>query len=314
MSVLSSEDLLDFVLSEENLQNSLVVDSTSQNQFDYAATAIVLKSLITKDYLSTQVNRTINQIFDLIEGKSDTVEMYLDLIPIKQEITGPKKEDIARILAMALPICAEGQNVKAEDIYVCRPDFVPEENFINNYVVPNLSILLNVIPDSIQLQEPLTLSDELQRSPLFFWQGSIAGTFNMAVMFLIGIAFVFWFLTGLIAGKNWRGKLMWLGWMLVIPAVIVLLSGVVLGGSLAANLIRFAVNQINLTEAGTLQILAQNALQSMSLTFANSIRTSFLMVGGIATAAAVVLIAWGAALKKTKKAPEPAPEISEETE
>ena len=49
-----------------------------------------LKTVITPDYLRSQTNQILDQVFSFIDGQSTSMDFYLDTAPLKASLTGEK--------------------------------------------------------------------------------------------------------------------------------------------------------------------------------------------------------------------------------
>ena len=123
---------------------------------------------------------------------------------------------------------------------------------------------------------------------------AIPASIILSVVTLAFSAVLMWYLTSLIADNGWRIRLQWLGWMLLIPAVIVFLISISTQGGLSAYWIRFGLQRADLS--GTpFGPGFRDTLETVSLAALPRVASAFQMVSGISGALALTLIFWGIA-------------------
>jgi len=273
---------------------------------DTAALGALIRSLVTPDYFKGQVASMVNQAFDYLEGNTEVLQLAFDLTQIKDEFFGPNQDQLLHDLAKALPVCQKGQIANSSNLPFCKPEFIDEDTFVEHYLKLTLPILLMIVPDKTSVGEQIDLRSEIQNIPVFFQQFTYLGNYRNALLLLAGLALLFWFLTALIAGKDGRERLKWLGWTLMLPALLVLFFGIISETDLARNLIQLGLHNTNLQNLENMPFLTQEIINLLEPTFLSKFRTGFITTGGIASAIGLGFIAWGAATH-----PRPAQKIEE---
>jgi hypothetical protein len=303
IDALSSQEIQAQLVSDEIIQKALTESMSEIEGLDSAAFGTLIRSILPAQYFKDQVTTMVNQVFDFLEGKIEVLTLQFDLTEIKAAFNGPNQQELFIKLAQALPVCQEDQPVKGEGIYICKPDFIGEDVFVEYYLKPNLPVLLALIPDSITVVEPFTLQNKFQDVPAPFQQFLYLGNLKNAIILLAGLTLIIWFLTALIAGKNWKERLQWLGWTLIIPSIIVLVMGFTAGSELSWNMLQFGLDQFNIQKMGDLPVFTQEILQTLNTVFAEHISSSFILTGGFCSAIGLGFIAWGAVThpEKTQK-------------
>ena len=129
LDIFDNEILYGHILSGEMTAKFMEKSFTQIQGLDTAVMSEVLRSSITREYLSSQVQRNINEVFDFLEGKTGTLDLAFETTPIKQSLQGPQQDALLHALVQALPICGEDQQVNPEEsgMYVCKPNFIAED-------------------------------------------------------------------------------------------------------------------------------------------------------------------------------------------
>ena len=112
-----------------------------------------------------------------------------------------------------------------------------------------------------------------------------------------------WAVASLVSGTLARAA--WLGWMLLIPAVIVFLMSISTQGGLSAYWIRFGLERADLSGTPFGPGL-RDTLETVALAALPRVASAFQMVSGISGAIALTLIFWGIAT------PRHAPDVIQE--
>lgn len=256
-----------------------------------AALGQALREVVTPEYLRDQATRIVDQTFDTLEGQSDTLDLYLDMLPIKAALRGDGGRRFAQALAAELSVCSAGQNeVVAEGtIMPCRPaDTSVDEAAV--LIADALPTYLDRVPDRLNLaREHLDLPRGLRGA-----NALMLGTeaLNLAIVMLVVIAGSGWLVAVLIGGSDRRERVLWLGWSLIVPAILIFLIGLAINTDFSLGWVRFGLNEarfegIEYSESFRLAVL------DVSRTALNTIANGFLAAGGVAGAIALALIVWG---------------------
>ena len=297
--LLGNERLYEVLLAEDlpNYFNRRVVREV--DSVPAQALSAALREVVTPQYMRDEATRIVNEAFDVIEGRSDALDIYLDVTPIKAALRGEGGTRFARTLAANLPTCAEGQEstVPGGTLLRCLPASVSTEEAAT-IIGAALPLYLDKVPDQIDLTgERINLRRDL-RGVNFMMTGQDA--LNMAIVVLVFIAGSFWFVAALIGGEDRRERLMWLGWSLLIPAILVFLIGLPIHSDLTTGWVRFGLNEARL-DGFEYSLEFRQALIEVSRTALNTIANGFLMAGGVAGAIAIALIVWGGSTPSEKR-------------
>ncbi|HAF61449.1 MAG TPA: hypothetical protein DCK95_03890 [Anaerolineaceae bacterium] len=294
----TSDEFVEQISSNIAFQEIIEGYLGEMGQTESAALSASILAILPEDYFKTQITSMLNQVFDYFEGKAPTLSLQLDLTTVKNELTGPNREEQLRKFAQALPICQVEQMVENNAITICKPDFIDEDDFIEYYLKPTLPILMMFIPNSIVVMEPSDPMGDISNVPPLLQSYIQPGNMKNMVYILIGLTVLLWFLTALIGGKDWRERLLWLGWTLIIPSVAVLVMGALLGSDLGDNLIQLGLEYVNFQSIQNLPLTTQGIAQIMKTAFMKPLQTGSITMGGCATALGIGLIAWGAVTRK----------------
>ena len=296
----TSDEFVEQIPSDIAIQEMIKNNLGEMGQTEPAALSASFLAILPEDYFKTQITSMLNQAFDYFEGKAPTLSLQLDLTTVKNELTGPNREEQLRKFAQALPICQVEQIVENNALTLCKPDSIDEADFIEYYLKPTLPILMLFIPNSIVVMEPSDPIGDISNVPPLLQSYIQPGNMKNMVYVLIGLTVLLWFLTALIGGKDWRERLLWLGWTLIIPAAAVLIMGALLGSNLGDNLIQLGLEYVNFQSIQNLPVTTQDITQIMKTALIKPLQTGFITMGGCATALGIGLIAWGAVTGKEK--------------
>ncbi|MDO9546967.1 MAG: hypothetical protein Q7J07_09515 [Pelolinea sp.] len=261
----------------------------------------VITAALTPEYMREQVNAIINSLFDYLQGKADSFSPTLDIVPLKTALQGDQQEVFLTTLVAALPTCEPGQiaGFGGEGRTACKPSGVSDEQLIEQSLKPALPGIIAVIPDEIPLESTFTTFQETSRWRSFIPGMAVPASIVLSLLVLVCIAVCAWYITALIADPSWHVRLQWLGWMLLIPAVLVFLIGFADQSGVPAFWIRFGLERANLSAVpfgsslgDTIQVVTTAALPRVA--------SAFKMVGGISAGIALALIFWGIATPRRR--------------
>ena len=254
----------------------------------------VLKGTLTPDYMHDEVSKLINALFDYLQGKTDTFAPILDAVPLKTALGGSQQDAFLNALAAALPACAPSQTpgFGGESQTACKPADVSDDLLVEQVLKPALPSILSTVPDEIPLEGEFQNWQEAARWRTFIPGMAVPASVILSVLMLVSIAACAWYLAALISDASWRVRLGWLGWMLLVPSVLIFLLGFATQSGISAYWISFGLERANLSSTPlgpelneTLRIISISALPRAA--------SAFQMVGGISGALSIALIFWG---------------------
>ena len=261
----------------------------------------IIKKTITPEYLDSQIKPIIDNGLNLLEGKTSTLDLKLDLKPIKSAILGEKRDEILQVISQNVPVCTTDKQPSQNNAEICRPANVSLESFNQNFIATALAQVVQTLPDDYVVQTPLNLP--LPR--VYFWTSIFPGMtlpnfLTLAVVIVALLAFLFWFLSALIADSSWSARLKWLGGALIVPALIVLSLAALILFISSDNLIDFALSRL-----GQIQLASELKTSVIGLfqSITSQVSASFFISGGIALGSAIVLIALGTFTRPKKVEP-----------
>jgi hypothetical protein len=296
-NLLGDTRLYEVLLSEDlpiyfNRQIAREVDS-----LPVGALSNALREVVTPQYLRDEALRIVNDAFDALEGRGSAFNLYLDVQPIKTALQGDGGRRFAQKLAASLPTCAASQEPVAPGgtLVRCLPSSVSVDQAAS-IITTALPTFLDKIPNQIDLsRDQIDLRRDFRGSE--FWMG-LVGTdgLNLAIVVMVFIAGSFWLVAALIAGEDRRQRLQWLGWSLIVPAILIFLIGMAINSGVAGGWVRFGLNDIRFNGIET-SLAFQQALFDVAAGALNTIANGFLATGAVSGAIALALIAWGAATR-----------------
>jgi hypothetical protein len=256
-----------------------------------AAFGVALREVVTPEYLRDQALNIVDDLFDALEGRDPTLNPILDLTPVKAELAGDGGLRFSQALAEALPTCAPGQEPRTSSgkIMACRPTGTSVDEAADQIALA-LPAYVDKIPDHINLsRSPINMWREFRGVPI----GVIAADgLGLAIVVMVALAGGVWLATAFVGGEDRRQRLMWLGWSLIVPAVLIFLIGLAINADFSLGWVRFGLNEarfegVEYSESFRLALIdvARDAL--------NAVANGFLMAGGVSGAIALALIVWG---------------------
>jgi hypothetical protein len=259
-----------------------------------AALDKALREVMTPQYLRDQSVRIVNEAFDTLEGRRETLDISMNIAPVKAALRGEGGTRFAQVLAAQLPACAAGQEplITGSTLIRCRAANVSTEE-VTRQIIAALPAFVDQMPNQINLsREPLDLRTEWRPFNLLFL-GNLG--LSMTIGMLLVIAGVFWLTAGFIGGTNRRERLLWLGWSLLIPAALVFIMGLAINSSFTMGSIGFGLERSRYTIEGMQYSAAlRQAIVEVASRALAAVAGGFLIAGGVSTAMACGLLVWGA--------------------
>lgn len=270
------------------LKDSATAPMSGQDDAVVEAYALAFREIATPDYLRNEILRLTNETFDFLESPSETLLLAVNVVPLKERITGEDRGDFANVLAANLPVCAASQQSMdaASRLLVCRPSDLSVTAMAEE-IKTAIPAFVESLPDELPLGNPNNRDESLDLAGIVLpavFSGSILG---FAALIVLG-----WVVTALIGGGSRRGIFVWLGWMLFIPALMVLLSGLFAAQPLADMIANTASAEIDFGSANPTPQLAA-AFQNAAGEGIGIIGRSLLATGGIALGVAFLMLGMG---------------------
>ncbi len=301
VNALSSDKVYQAVLSDDLIDSTLRSKLGLPADADTQALREVIRGILNQDYLKEQSTAFVSDLFDYLHGKTAQFKPVIDLTPIKTALSGEKEDEFLAALARTLPVCQAGQTPGqvGGGQSTCKPQGISDNVLIENYLKPAVPNVMKQIPDQLSLGE--SWQNWLDQQPWGHFAPGMAlpAGVVLSVLFLVFVAVCFWYITALIASRNWHARLQWLGWMMVFPSALVFLIGILSQGTTPIYWMNYALQRVG-SQVYTNTPGVQAVVEALSISVLSRVSTSFLMAGGICAGLAVGLILWGLATPNKK--------------
>ncbi len=271
-----------------------------------ASASAALREVVTADYMKSQALALLDDSFDFVEGRSEILDPVIDLVPVKNALKGEGGKRFARALAASLPVCASQGSFAVRNgvIPSCRPSGVSVARAAE-VILQALPQAVSRIPDSYRAHENAGLRIDRGRwKPA--WGFSLKNSLILADVVLMLAACSAWLLASFIGGADARGRLYWLGGMLLIPAVPVFLIGLVVNTGVAADAALFGIESARLGAYGFSRGFV-DGLFGAAGAMIGRISAGFLATGAVALGLSIALLFWGRSRPRAAAAERPAP-------
>ncbi|MBN1835686.1 MAG: hypothetical protein JW820_07540 [Spirochaetales bacterium] len=294
LQLVSDERLYEALLQEADRGEPMLREPPRIPGFDGVppeALSRALRAVLTPSYLRSQALALVNDTFDALEGRAGNLELHLDLAPLKAQLLGQDGRRFAQHLASALPVCAPDVDPAAPEAlpYRCRPAGTSVESAAET-IYRRLPELLAEVPDLYPLaaeQIPSGLGPEGE-----LWFG-LAGSVRLVWISIIlaVVAGGFWVGTAFVGGSSRREVVQWLGWPLVPPAILMLVSGLSIR---AVRLWRWLPRELQRALGGEhwRNLALSEALAAVLDRALDVVSRGFLISGGLTIGIAAGLIVW----------------------
>lgn len=281
--ILDEPVVYDAFLSElPNIINEGVDAQTSEEQYN-AALTLAFREVVTTDYLQEQTNNVVDGFFDFFSTANYNLDITVNLVPVKENLANEQEAGaFAAVMAENLPRCETGQEPRVEGrvLIQCLSNDMSVADAEDD-ILADLPEFRESLPDELQLNDP---------DVPFQSDTSVRDALISALGIMLVVSLVFWAATGFVGGVGRRAVLMWLGIMLIIPAALVMFTGVGVNNGLTEDVVQ------NL-EAEDIRIngdpVSEQFRDSLVLTFldaAERIANGFLIVGGVAIGTGILLL------------------------
>jgi len=257
-----------------------------------SALSAALRTVVSAEDLRTQSLRMVNDVFDAVEGRADGFELYLDTTQIKQTLqteSGARK--FAHALASNLPACTSSQTPVASSgaLMRCLPSNQSADEAATS-IAAALPAFLDGVPNHINLQrERYDWARWTRGTPMAF---VMANSLSVAIVIMFVIAGMAWLIAALVAGDSTRERLLWLGWMLIIPAALILLIGVSMNAPFTTGWMRFGISEARFGDVAYSPAFRDALLGSIGQAL-RTIANGFVAAGAAAAAIGLGLVVWG---------------------
>jgi hypothetical protein len=262
---------------------------TEADSLPVGALSEALKTVVTPEYLRTQSLSVVDQIFDFIEGRSNDVQLYLDLTPIKSALAGDGGAQFAQRLAETLPVCATGQDAIASGGSVIRcldPDVTVSKAAAQ--IESALPGLIERAPDSLQINSYNYRNDWGWRGLDAFFGVAVRRGIDFGLVSLALSTVVFWLVAAYLGADSQRGRFLWLGTALAVPAGLTFIIGLALNGAFVSGLIRFGLDEAR-WDGVQYSPEFRDAIINLTAPLVNQIGSGFLVTGVVACLIALAL-------------------------
>lgn len=300
IDTLGSEQVSNSLLSDEVLSDLIRRHLQLPPETDVQPLALVMRSVISKEYLQIQIEGLVNSWFGYLQGETQELHVVIDLQPIKTALLKDKQTEFLQALVSILPICEANQmpNIGGDVTIACKPQGISDDILIENILQPAMPQILEQLPDEILLGKEWQNTQEQENWRTWLPGMAIPASIMLGILVLSFTASGFWFSAAFIYDKSWRQRLQWLGVSAAIPSAIIFLIGLIARGQSAIYWLRYGFERVHnqllpsiFSSPTVLEALASSALPRLS--------QAFLIVGGIEGGMALAL--WLLGILTSKK-------------
>lgn len=277
----------------ESLPSRLDDHETAADRLPVEAVRQGVRQVVTPEYLTAEGSRLVGEWFDFLDGRSYRLDLQFNMKPIKTELLGEGGARFAAAMAAALPDCLPGEiSVHAEtELLRCLPEGMSTAEAAAKIkaVIPDL---VADTPDFVPLGD-VTVNRERQYGYRTVSYGAMGRAgMGLAIVTLVVLSGLFWLGASVLGGEDARGRLQWLGWSALVPALITLLFGLLTNPNFVSAWLSFGLAQ---ARAGgeSISLTGQQMIVDSTRLAMGPISNGFLIVGGISAAAALGLLVWG---------------------
>jgi hypothetical protein len=291
LQLVSDERIYEVVLEESPWEEEQVFEDTEFRGIPGDALAKALREVVTPNYLRSQAVALVNDAFDAIEGRLSTLELSVDITPLKDRLRSDGGDRFARSLAANLPACTSGEPAFAAgaELPQCRPAELSEEQTAE-VIAEALPEFLENLPDRYP-QPPETVYLDYASADEF-WMGFVGSSrFLWSTLILALIAAGFWVGAAFVGRENRRQIVQWLGWPLFVPAVLILIGGIAIRVAAAWPWIDYGLGTWVATDAWYRPEVTA-VLSTVVRTAVRAIARGFLLTGAVSLGLSAGLIVW----------------------
>jgi hypothetical protein len=295
IDTLDNENVYDTIISNTMIPRILRSGLSLPADADTAQLQSVLESILNREYFKSQINSFMDSLFGSLLGRREEFTPVIDLTSLKTSISGEKQLEFLTALAGAMPVCEPGQSPGFGGVgqSACKPEGIPDETLVVDYLQPILPLALAQIPDQMLLVENWEELQSYRNYRSFIPGMAVPASLLLSAILLALLSFSIWYITSLIADETWRVRLQWLGWTLMIPSALVFLIGLTAASNIPTYWINYGLDRAQFGINPFLGPGLREALREIIRGAVPRVSTGFLMVGGISGALALGLIFWG---------------------
>jgi hypothetical protein len=243
-----------------------------------------LSAITSEDYPRDEVIASSDALVEYLNGERPDLDISIDLLTIQNTLREPPgAERFVQTMAENLPVCSGGEEpfMGETPLILCRPASMDAETAAEQFN-GRLDEFVNVMPDALTVDFNVGFDD-------------VAAAMQIAAVLALLVAGVLLVLTSLVAGRSIRGFVLWAGAFLLLPALVVAMSGVGIQNGLADNVL--TVDDLDLDIEGVEPTLEfREALVETITDAAGAVGRGFLVTGGMAVLVALVLMGVGTTL------------------
>jgi ABC-type maltose transport system permease subunit len=291
LQLVSDERIYEAILRDASWQEEQIFEVTEFEGIPSDALTKALREVVTPNYLRSQAVALVDETFDAIQGRAATLELSVDITPLKDRLRSDGGDRFARSLAANLPLCSSGQKPLAAGAQMprCRPTDLSEEQTAQ-LITAALPGFLDNLPDTYPEPPEKVFFDYGPETE--FWT-SFIGTNRLiwASVLLALVAASFWVGAAFVGGENRRQIVQWLGWPLFVPAVLTLICGISIRIAAGWPWIDYGLGNWMATDvwyraevAGVVSTVVRTAIKAVA--------RGFLITGGISIGISLSLIIW----------------------
>jgi hypothetical protein len=295
INTLDNENVYDTIIANAMIPRILHSGLSLSANADTSQIEAVLESILDREYFKSQISSFMTGLFDYMQGRQDEFTPVIDLTPLKASLSGERQLEFLTALAQSMPVCEPGQlsGFGGAGPTACKPQGIPDETLVSDYLQPILPFAIAQIPDQMLLIENWEELQSYRNYRSFIPGMAVPAGLLLSSIFLIILSFSLWYVTASFADETWRVRLQWLGWTLMIPSALIFLVGLATISNIPTYWINYGLDRANFSGMPFFGPELREALREIIRGAVPRVSTAFLMVGGISSALALGLIFWG---------------------
>jgi hypothetical protein len=291
LQLVSEERIYEAMLRDESWQEEQIFEVTEFAGIPSDALAKALREVVTPNYLRSQAVALVNRTFDAIEGRTSTLELSVDITPLKDRLLSDGGDRFARSLAVNLPVCSSGQTPVAAGAQMlrCRPADLSEDQAAR-LITEAIQDFLDTVPDIYPDPAETVYFDYNPKDE--FWLGFLeTNRLLWASILLALVAASFWVGAAFVGGGNRRQIVQWLGWPLFVPAVLTLIAGISIRIAAGWPWVDYGLDSWFAADVWY-QAEVAGIISTVVRTAIKAVARGFLVAGGVSIGISLGLIIW----------------------